>query len=149
MRISQVAFSADEEFLVLSAEVGGGLAVYEVQSLLQGNQQAAFEIGTNGTALRHLLPNPVPGEHSGLFAAVTVKGELIMADLKKRNVVTGRQGPIFKSNVSSVAWSRRGKQIMAGLADGSACQLTPEGEEKAEIQKPPSLSGDQHSKPRI
>jgi len=36
MRVSQLAFTADEEYLVVSAEVGGGLAVYSVQTLLQG-----------------------------------------------------------------------------------------------------------------
>lgn len=36
MRVSQLAFTADEEYLVASAEVGGGLAVYSVQTLLQG-----------------------------------------------------------------------------------------------------------------
>ena len=36
MRVSQLAFTADEEYLVASAETGGGLAVYSVQDLLQG-----------------------------------------------------------------------------------------------------------------
>src|SRR5699024_12776042 len=56
MRVSQIAFSADETYLIVSAESGGGLAVYEVQSLLQGNTQTAFELATNGETLRTLLP---------------------------------------------------------------------------------------------
>jgi nucleoporin NUP159 len=51
IRISQVAFSADESYLVLSAEVGGGLAVYDVQALMQGSTQTAFELSTNGQEL--------------------------------------------------------------------------------------------------
>ena len=140
-RISQVAFSADEEFLVLSAEVGGGLAVYEVQSLMQGNTQSSFEIGTNGTALRHLLPNPVPAT-AELFALISVNGDLMIANLKSRQL----QGQVLKGGVSSISWSNKGKQLMAGLGDGRAYQLTREGEEKAEVPKPPGLEGDQHGK---
>src|SRR5690606_29018240 len=85
MRVSQIAFSADETYLIVSAESGGGLAVYEVQSLLQGNTQTAFELATNGEALRTLLPNPT-AEKAELCAVVTSNGNLLMANLKDRAV---------------------------------------------------------------
>lgn len=137
MRISQVAFTADETYLILSAESGGGLAVYEVQSLLQGSTNSAFELPTNGQTLRVLAPNPT-AEKAELCAIVTESGELLMANLRERQVSN-----VLKSRVSCISWSAKGKQLCAGLADGSIHQITPEGQDKAEIPKPPSL-GDCH-----
>ncbi|KAL9007897.1 MAG: hypothetical protein Q9173_006921 [Seirophora scorigena] len=143
MRISQVAFTADEKFLILSAEAGGGLAVYEVQNLLQGNTKCAFEISTDKTSLRMLLPNPTP-EKAELLALVTIKGELLMANLATRQFTSGPQGIVLKDGVSSVSWSARGRQLIAGLGDGSCYQLNPEGEAKNSIPRPPDLEVDQH-----
>lgn len=143
MRISQVAFSADDSYLVLSAEEGGGLAVYEVQNLLQGNTNSAFELQTNGAPLRSLLPNPTP-EKAELFAMVTVNGELLIANLSSRQILSGPQGQMLKDGVSCASWSNRGKQLLAGLGDGSCFQLTPEGIGKAEIPVPPGLEGNQY-----
>jgi nucleoporin NUP159 len=140
MRISQLAFSADEFYLVLSAEVGGGLAVYEVQALLQGSTQSAFELSTNGQALRALVPNPTP-EKGELFAVVTADGNLMMANLKERNFISGPNGQALKHGVSCVSWSTKGKQLVAGLGDGTVYQMTPEGEGKGEIPRPPSVDG--------
>lgn len=143
MRVSQVAFSADESFLVLSAESGGGLAVYDVQSLMQGATESAFQLTTNGTPLRALLPNPTP-EKAELFAAVSTNGHLLMANLKTRQFLSGPQGQILKDGVSCVSWSARGKQLVTGLGNGTCYQITPEGEGKAELPRPPALDGDQH-----
>ena len=145
MRVSQVAFSADESFLVLSAEGGGGLAVYDVQSLMHGATESAFQLTTNGTPLRSLLPNPTP-EKAELFAAVSTNGQLLMANLKTREFFSGPQGQVLKDGVSCVSWSARGKQLMAGLGNGACYQMTPEGEGKAELPQPPGLNGDQHGK---
>ena len=143
MRVSQVAFSSDENFLVLSAESGGGLAVYDVQSLMQGATESAFQLTTNGTALRALLPNPTP-EKAELFAAVSTNGQLLMANLKTREFFSGPQGQVLKDGISCVSWSARGKQLIAGLGNGMCYQMTPEGEGKAELPRPPGLDGDQH-----
>ena len=133
MRISHLAFTADENYLVLSAESGGGLAVYDVQSLLSGSTSTAFELPTNGESLRAFVPNPT-AEKGELCAIVTNNGNLHMADLKERRI----SDPL-KAQVSCVTWSSKGKQLCAGLADGSIHQLTPEGAGKADIPKPPSL----------
>jgi nucleoporin NUP159 len=143
MRISQVAFSADESYLVLSAEVGGGLAVYDVQALMQGSTQTAFELSTNGQALRALTPNPTP-EKGELFAAVTADGKLMMANLKERAFVSGPNRHVLKDGVSCISWSAKGKQLVAGLGNGTAYQMTPEGEGKAEIPRPPDVDAAQH-----
>jgi nucleoporin NUP159 len=146
MRISQLAFSADESYLVLSAEVGGGLAVYEVQALLNGSTQSAFELSTNGQALRALVPNPT-AEKGELFAVITTEGNLMMANLKERNFVSGPNGQVLKDRVSCLSWSTKGKQLIAGLADGSASQMTPEGVGKGDIPKPPNVDNSCYGKP--
>ena len=143
IRVSQVAFSADENYLAISAETGGGLAVYEVQALMQGHTQSAFQIATNGTSLRALTPNPTP-EKAELFAVVTSKGDLMIANMKTRQFLSGPRGQVMKEGVSCVSWSNKGKQLIAGLGDGTGFQMTPEGEGKADIPRPPGLDGDQH-----
>ncbi|RFU36054.1 hypothetical protein B7463_g252, partial [Scytalidium lignicola] len=143
MRISQIAFSADESYLVLSAETGGGLAIYDVQALLQGSTQSAFELSTNSESLRALIPNPTP-EKGELFAIVTTNGKLMMANLKEKNFVPGPNGPVLKEGVSCISWSARGKQLVAGLGDGTAYQMTPDGVGKAEIPRPPNIVDGQH-----
>ena len=145
MRVSQVAFSSDEEYLVLSAEQGGGLAVYEVKSLTQGNTQSAFQLATNGAALRSLVPNPAL-ETTELFAVVTTDGQLMVANLKTRHFLAGSQGQVLKEGVSCVSWSTRGKALVAGLGDGCCVQLKPEGQVMAVIPRPPALEGNQHGK---
>ncbi|KAF1352291.1 hypothetical protein BDV97DRAFT_143472 [Delphinella strobiligena] len=133
-RVSQVAFSADESCLVITAESGGGLAVYDVAALLQGNQEAAFQMGTNNTAVRALLPNPEPAA-AHLFAVVLADGKLLVANLQNKQL-----SKVFREQVSCVSWSTRGKQLVAGLSDGTAAQYDPEGNEKALIPKPSEVN---------
>ncbi|KHN96482.1 nuclear pore complex subunit Nup159 [Metarhizium album ARSEF 1941] len=133
MRISHLAFTADENYLILSAETGGGLAVYEVQSLLQRSPNSAFELSTNGESLRYMVPNPV-SEKSELCAVVTSNGNLYMANFKERKL----SGPL-KTQVTCLSWSAKGKQLCAGMADGTISQMTPEGEGKGNIPKPPDI----------
>lgn len=144
-RISQVVFSSDESILVASAEMGGGLAVYEVQSLLQGNTQSAFEMATNGVSVRSLVPNPAPATAEA-FAIVTAKGDLMIANMKTKEYVAGQNGPLLKDGVSCLSWSSKGKQLVAGLGNGTCLQMTPDGQKKAEIPRPPRLEGDQHGR---
>ncbi|KAI5864965.1 hypothetical protein GGS23DRAFT_556932 [Durotheca rogersii] len=138
IRICQLAFTSDEAYLILSAEQGGGLAVYEVEALQQGSSQAAFEIPTNGESLRLLAPNPEP-KRGELCAVVTNGGKLLMVNMQERSFVSGPNGQILKDQVSCVAWSNKGKQLVAGLGDGTILQMTPEGSIEAEIPRPPGL----------
>lgn len=138
IRVCQLAFTADEAYLLLSAEQGGGLAVYQVEALQHGTTQSAFEMPTNGESLRALVPNPRT-EKAELCAVVTNEGKLLMANMKDRNFVSGPNGQILKDQVSCVAWSNKGKQLIAGLGDGTIQQMTPEGNVKAEIPRPPDL----------
>ncbi|KXJ91979.1 hypothetical protein Micbo1qcDRAFT_204015 [Microdochium bolleyi] len=138
-RICQLAFTADERYLVLSAEQGGGLAAYEVQALKQGSTQPAFQIPTNSESLRALVPNPqaVTGE---LCAVVTNQGKLLIANMKDQSFAQGSNGQVLKEQVSCAAWSTKGKQLVAGLGDGTMVQMTPKGDIKAEIPRPSELN---------
>ncbi|KAK4132426.1 hypothetical protein BT67DRAFT_451188 [Trichocladium antarcticum] len=138
IRISQLTFTADEQYLILSAETGGGLAVYDVQALTQGATQSAFELNTNSETLRALVPNPMP-EAAAFCAVVTNNGNLYMANLAEQKLVSGPSGPTLRSQVACAAWSTKGKQLVAGMADGTIYQMKPDGTEKGHIPKPPSL----------
>lgn len=147
MRVSQVVFSADENFLVISAESGGGLAVYGVPALMEGNKQPAFELSTHGSSLRTIVANPTP-EKSDFLAVVTMSGELKMANLNSRQFMSGARGQTMNDSVTCVSWSTRGKQLVAGLGNGTCVQMTPEGNVAAEIPRPSDLEGDQHGMPQ-
>lgn len=122
--VSHVAFSSDESSLVIAAQEGGGLAVYEVQALLQGKQESAFQLPTNSTSIKALAPNPAP-ESAHLFAIVLTDGKLMVADLKQGQIINTANGPVFRDGVTCVSWSAKGKQLVAGLQDGSAVQFDP------------------------
>ncbi|KAF2096495.1 hypothetical protein NA57DRAFT_78098 [Rhizodiscina lignyota] len=140
-RVSQVAFSSDGTYLVICAENGGGLAVYETQALMQGKTESAFQLATNGVSVRALAPNPAPELAHG-FAIVLDQGQLMLADLSSRQFQQGQNGsPVLREGVSSVAWSTRGKQLVAGLGDGTAIQMDIQSV-KATIPRPPGVQGD-------
>lgn len=144
-RICQLTFTADESYLVLSAEQGGGIAAYDVQALKQGSTQPALQIPTNGESLRALVPNPqaTTGE---LCAVVTSQGKLLIANMKDKSFAKGTNGQVLKEQVSCAAWSTRGKQLVAGLGDGTMVQMTPNGDVKAEIPRPSELNSTFHGR---
>lgn len=139
-----MAFTASDDAFILATENGTQISVFQTSSLTQGNAQPAISIPTNGVSLRALIPNPDP--NSTLVAMVTTNGELLVADLKAGNLVSGANGPILKNGVSCVAWSNKGKQLVAGLADGTADQMTPDGTMKDQIPRPSDLEGECHGK---
>lgn len=91
-----------------------------------------------------MVPNPDPT--SNLVALVTANGELLVADLKAGNLVSGANGQVLRNGVSCVAWSNKGKQLVAGLADGTADQMTADGTKKDQIPRPTDLEGECHGK---
>ncbi|OCK84880.1 hypothetical protein K432DRAFT_439690 [Lepidopterella palustris CBS 459.81] len=143
-RLSHIAFSSNESFLVVSAESGGGLRVFHVDSLLQGKTDAAFELATNGVAVRALIPNPNPAFEE-LFSIILAGGQLMLAELNQRQLVNGPNGSaILKEGVSCVSWSAKGKQLVAGLGDGTAFQIQQDGVGVASIPRPPEVPADTH-----
>jgi nucleoporin NUP159 len=147
-RPTHAIFASSDSALVVATENGAQLAVYDTSTLLQGNAQPALAVPTNGVSFRAVVPNPAPsGEvHSSLVALITTGGDLLIADLKTGNLVSGPNGNILKNGVSSVCWSNKGKALVAGLADGSGYQMTPEGVQKDQIPRPADLEENCHGK---
>ncbi|KAK7543523.1 hypothetical protein IWX49DRAFT_535964 [Phyllosticta citricarpa] len=142
-RLSQVAFTADEQYLVVSAEEGGGLAVHDVGALMQGNKDSKFQIGTQNVATRCLCPNPMP-ELAENVAVVLTGGQLMIANLKEQRFMDGQHAAVLKDGATCVAWSNKGKQLTAGLQDGTAVQMKPDGSPQAIVPRPPGLEGEQY-----
>lgn len=138
-RLSHVAFSSDNTGLIVTAESGGGLAVYPTEALLNKATMPAVEMATSGVAVKALAPNPDPNA-ANYIAVLLTNGHLMLANLKDKSFQSGPNGQTsIKDNVTSVAWSVRGKQLVAGLVDGTAVLLDPQGNVKATIPKPPGM----------
>ncbi|KAA8899497.1 hypothetical protein FN846DRAFT_960317 [Sphaerosporella brunnea] len=136
MPISHVAFNADESRLILGGS-NGVVAVWSLDALGGSDPKATIEVFTDGQELREVKPNPKIPE---LVAIVTTNGDVRMLDLNTNNYKTGADGsPVLKKSVSTVSWSKLGKQIMCGMSNGSLWQMTPAGEGKAELPAPPNL----------
>jgi nucleoporin NUP159 len=138
-RLSHVAFTADVSCLVIAAQTGGGLAVYSVEQLGNGVTKPAFELPTGGVAIRVLAPNPSP-EFAHVIAVILENGRLMMANLKDKSLIpceSGSNPDPLSNGVVCVSWSVRGKQLVAGLPNGTAIQLEPPQSQKAIIPRPP------------
>lgn len=147
-RPTHVAFCSGDDALAVAVENGAQVSVYQTTDLLSGSPQPLISIPTNGATLRALMPNPASAQEaqSHYLALVTVTGELLVADLKAAALLNGPNGPVLRSGVSTVAWSNKGKQLVAGLADGTCCQMTPDGVQKDLIPRPPALDNNCHGK---
>lgn len=142
-RLSHIAFSSDDSVLVVSGEAEGSVAAFQVDRLTRGELNPALQVSTNGQGLRALVPNPVT-EHAELFALILTSGDLVLLDLKAGSLVSGSSGPVLKSGCSCLSWSNRGKQLIAGMADGTAVQMKPDGNVVAQIPKSTSIPTDVH-----
>jgi nucleoporin NUP159 len=139
-RLSQLSFSSDEKWMVACAESGGGLAVYDVDALNRGIKDAAFQLATEGISVQALAPNPAI-DNAQYYCVLLSDGKMMLVDLNKKEFVSGANGPVFLDGVSSVAWSNRGKQIVAGFKDGTAQQVKPDGKIANAIPLPPDTNG--------
>ena len=142
-RLGHVAFASNDAVLVITSQDGGGLEAYQLEDLLNGQTRPAQQVSTNGAAIRALVPNPAPDSWA-LFAAVTNDGDLLLADLQAGNLRNGANGPVLRSGVSCVSWSNKGKQLVAGTANGAAVQMKPDGSVVADIPKSTSIPDGYH-----
>ena len=141
--LGHVAFSSREKVMVISNQNGGGIVAFQVDNLIQGQTDPALQIATNGVGLRALITNPAP-ESEHLVAAITNQGDLLLADLKEAQLQQGSDGPVLIKNASCLSWSTRGKQLVVGLATGTATQMKPDGSVVAEIPKSTSIPDGMH-----
>lgn len=142
-RLSQVTFSSDESALVVSRANDGGILGFQVDHIVDGRLDPAVQISTNGQSLRALVPNPVP-DSAELFAAITSNGELLLFNLRAGSMVSGSNGTVLTSGATCLSWSNRGKQLVAGMADGTAVQMKPDGTIVAQIPKSTSIPAGVH-----
>ncbi|KAH7085528.1 hypothetical protein BKA63DRAFT_459084 [Paraphoma chrysanthemicola] len=131
--LRHVVFSTNGEFLVVSAEDQGALAVFNVATLMQGNQAPERKIETDGVAVRSLQPNPM-AEFEHYMAVVLQSGKLCIVDIAEGGTLT-----IKNDGVSCATWSSKGKAVAAGLQDGTTSIYMSTGELKGTIPCPPGL----------
>ncbi|KAF2623442.1 hypothetical protein BU25DRAFT_414438 [Macroventuria anomochaeta] len=133
-KLRHVAFSAEGDFLVISAEDGGGVAVFDPAQILKQNFKPGNEIATDKQPVRSLLPNPTPKlEH--IFAAVLDNGKLCLID-----VVNGVSHTIREEGVVCASWSTKGKALAVGLKDGTGMLYLNDGTQKGVIPRPPGIN---------
>ncbi|RPA76567.1 hypothetical protein BJ508DRAFT_213587 [Ascobolus immersus RN42] len=134
-KVSHIAFDAAEEHLIVGAEAGG-VSVFSLNDVINsGSQPAPIAELALGGELREVRPNPAV-ESSKYVAISTANGDLRMLDLETKGFVNNA---VLATNISTVCWSQRGKQIICGKFDGTCVQLTPSGEEKGAIPCVPGL----------
>lgn len=120
----------------MSAESQGGLAVFDTAKLMQQQKDPEREIATEGTAVRALAPNPAAStEH--YMAVVLDSGKLLIT-----NIIDGASNTIKDQGTHCVAWSTRGKAVVAGLQDGTCSILLTNGTLKGTIPRPPAVEKD-------
>jgi nucleoporin NUP159 len=132
--LRHVAFTTDGDFLVVSAEETGGLAVFDTKALMRGNQKPEQQISTEGVTVRNLLPNPEK-QFEHYVAVVLDSGKLCLVDMIQAQTVT-----LKDDGVTCAVWSSRGKAVAAGLQDGTAVIYLTQGTLKGTIPRPPDLN---------
>ena len=142
-RPGHVIFSSDENVLVASQQAQGGLDAFQLSKLAEGQSSPAVSISTNGQGLRALIPNPSL-DNPHVFALITNDGDLLMADFETGGLRQGKDGNILKSGVTCCSWSNKGKQLVAGGADGTVTQIRPDGTIVAVIPKSTSIPDGSH-----
>jgi nucleoporin NUP159 len=133
-KLRHVAFSAEGDFLVISAEDQGGLAVFDPAQLLKQNFKPGNEIATDKVPVRSLLPNPAP-EMEHIMAAVLDNGKLCIVDIAK-----GASHTIREEGVVCAAWSTKGRAMAVGLKDGTGVLYLNDGTLKGTIPRPPGIN---------
>lgn len=134
-KLRHVAFSAEGDLLVISAEEGGGLAVFDPSQLMKQNFKPGNEIATDKQPVRALLPNPT-AEFEHMFAAILDNGRLCLID-----IVSGDTRTIREEGVVCASWSTKGKALAVGLKDGTGVLylINKELTQKAVIPRPPNI----------
>lgn len=138
-RLSCLTFTVDGSHLVIAAEQGGGFAAFNTDRLSGGDTKSAFEVPTEGVAIKALVPNPAV-ELAHIVGVVLENGHLFLANLQEKMFAASESGrPTMYEGVTCMAWSPRGKAMIAGLQNGSAVQLSQTGKVMAVIPRPPEL----------
>jgi nucleoporin NUP159 len=139
--LRHVVFSTGGEFLVISAEDKGALAVFDAAKLVSGNLSPERQIQTENVAVHTLLPNPV-ANMGHYMAAVLDTGKLWLVD-----IALDKTNTLKANGVTCAAWSSRGKAVAAGLEDGTTEIYLSDGTLKGTIPRPPDVDDNYQGKP--
>ncbi|KAI8820640.1 uncharacterized protein EV422DRAFT_567535 [Fimicolochytrium jonesii] len=128
--VVNVKLSADE-LSILICTASGKLHVYDPRHVAQNKTQSSKTISLRNVL--NILPNPRELPH--LVAVLCSDGQGQIVDIKG----SAKPGELSAYRITSMCWSKKGKQLACGLQDGTIVQVTPEGSEKKRIGVPPNL----------
>ncbi|KAJ1962586.1 hypothetical protein GGI12_002560, partial [Dipsacomyces acuminosporus] len=118
--VTHVGVSSDE-LKVVVATMKGAILIFSALSLLQNGSNSPQQVIDLGEELRDVRPNP--GSMPDLIAALTLAGEVVIANMADGSLKTIAS----KENacVTAICWSRKGKQIVCGDSQATLKQLLP------------------------
>ncbi|KAJ1342386.1 hypothetical protein BSLG_003071 [Batrachochytrium salamandrivorans] len=139
--VTHLRLSADELSLVV-ATADGSLLVYPMAAFFKPSSDSfkntidptsttiapIFTTHISGGAIIDIAPNP--DSLPGLVAVLSADRRVHFVDL------SGTVTLVATENITAFSWSRKGKQLACGTADGKILQISPSGEVKREISRP-------------
>ncbi|KAJ2664855.1 hypothetical protein IWW48_000469 [Coemansia sp. RSA 1200] len=118
---THVDISADE-LRVIVATSNGQVLVFSASSLMQGSSATERSIAI-GSELRDLRANPLDAPTTA--AALTLSGELLALDISDGSFKTLFEPQKDEERITSICWSRKGKQIACGDVSATLTQRLP------------------------
>ncbi|KAJ3161018.1 hypothetical protein HDU88_007434 [Geranomyces variabilis] len=129
--VVHLKLSADQ-LVVVACTASGVLYLYSVEGAGDGAPPTLLkQLKLDGPVL-DIQPNPEFMPQSA--AVLSMEGRVQIVGFSQ-NVTA-----LHLTDVTTISWSKKGKQLACGLKDGSIVQVTPEGVEKRRIPPPPSLN---------
>ncbi|KAJ3147641.1 hypothetical protein HDU89_005259 [Geranomyces variabilis] len=129
--VVHLKLSADQ-LVVVACTASGVLYLYSVEGAGDGAPPMLLkQLKLDGPVL-DIQPNPEFMPQSA--AVLSMEGRVQIVGFSQNITV------LHLTDVTTISWSKKGKQLACGLKDGSIVQVTPEGLEKRRITPPPSLN---------
>ncbi|KAJ3179182.1 hypothetical protein HDU87_003141 [Geranomyces variabilis] len=129
--VVHLKLSADQ-LVIVACTASGALYLYGVDGAGSGAPPTLLkQLKLDGPVL-DIQPNPEFMPQSA--AVLSMEGRVQIVGFSE-NIAA-----LPLTDVTTMSWSKKGKQLACGLKDGSIVQVTPEGVEKRRIPPPPSLN---------
>ncbi|KAJ2763111.1 hypothetical protein H4S06_000277 [Coemansia sp. BCRC 34490] len=118
---THVDISADELHVIVATS-NGQVLVFSASSLMQGSSATERSIAV-GSGLRDLRANPLDAPTTA--AALTLSGELLALDISDGSFKSLFKPQKDEERITSICWSRKGKQIVCGDVSATLTQRLP------------------------